>query len=84
MVKGSENSGKIKFDSPSNHTGYAEISSYLPEVKDQTGFFHGMTYDPKVGRMITFPSSLRHEVDINKSKEDRISISYNIHVLNPI
>ena len=82
-LKVPENSGKIKFDNPFNHTGYAEISSYLPEVKDQTGFFHGMTYDPKVGRMITFPSSLRHEVDINKSNEDRISISYNIHVLNP-
>tara|TARA_B100001057_G_scaffold500271_1_gene614418 strand:+ start:1702 stop:2298 length:597 start_codon:yes stop_codon:yes gene_type:complete len=83
-LKVPENSGTIKFDSPFNHTGYSEISSYLPEVKDQTGFFHGMTYDPKVGRMLTFPSALRHEVNVNKSNEDRIAISYNIHVLNHI
>tara|TARA_B100000963_G_scaffold215211_1_gene187708 strand:+ start:826 stop:1422 length:597 start_codon:yes stop_codon:yes gene_type:complete len=82
-LKVPENSGKIKFDNPFNHSGYTEILSYLPELKDQTGFYNGMSYDPKVGRMISFPSSLRHEVGINESNEDRIAISYNIHVLNP-
>ena len=82
-LKVPENSGKIKFDNPFNHSGYTEILSYLPELKDQTAFYNGMSYDPKVGRMISFPSSLRHEVGINESNEDRIAISYNIHVLNP-
>ena len=83
-LKVPENSGKIKFDNPFNHSGYTEILSYLPELKDQTGFYNGMSYDPKVGRMISFPSSLRHEVGINESNEDRIAISYNIHVLKHI
>ena len=83
-LKVPENSGKIKFDNPFNHSGYSEILSYLPELKDQTAFYNGMSYDPKVGRMISFPASLRHEVGINESNEDRIAISYNIHVLKHI
>ena len=83
-LKVPENSGKIKFDNPFNHSGYTEILSYLPELKDQTAFYNGMSYDPKVGRMISFPASLRHEVGINESNEDRIAISYNIHVLKHI
>ena len=32
----------------------------------------------KEGKMIIFPSSLSHEVEENKSDEDRISYSFNI------
>ena len=83
-IKVPENSGKIKFINPSCHTGFVEASSYLDEVKDQTAFFHSINFDPKVGKMLTFPSSLRHEVLLNESEEDRISISYNISVLNEV
>ena len=81
-VKAPENSGKIKFDNPFCHTGYVEISSYLETVREKTGFHHAMTFNPEVGKMLTFPSSLRHEVGVNESKEDRIAISYNFHILN--
>ena len=80
-VKVPENSGKIKFDNPFSHTGFVEASSYLDEVKNQTAFFHTMTFDPKVGKMLTFPSTLRHEVMPNESDEDRIAISYNMHIM---
>tara|TARA_Y100001937_G_scaffold60875_1_gene83239 strand:- start:1925 stop:2515 length:591 start_codon:yes stop_codon:yes gene_type:complete len=76
-----EKSGKIKFDNPLSHTGFVEASSYLDEVKDQTAFYHSMIFDPEVGKMLTFPSALRHEVFPNESDEDRISISYNISIL---
>ena len=76
-----EKSGKIKFDNPLSHTGFVEASSYLDEVKDQTAFYHSMIFDPEVGKMLTFPSALRHEVFPNESDEDRISISYNIRIL---
>ena len=80
-LKVPENSGKIKFDSPFSHTGHVETLSYLDEVKDQTAFYHSMTFSPKVGKMLTFPSALRHEVLLNESDEDRIAISYNINIL---
>ena len=66
---------------PFSHTGYAETLSYLDEVKDQTAFYHSMFFTPKVGKMLSFPSALRHEVLLNESDEDRISISYNINIL---
>ena len=80
-LKVPEKSGKIKFDNPLSHTGHVEALSYLDEVKDQTAFYHSMTFDPEVGKMLTFPSALRHEVFLNESDEDRISISYNIRIL---
>ena len=80
-LKVPENSGKIKFDNPFSHTGYAETLSYLDEVKDQTAFYHSMFFTPKAGKMLSFPSALRHEVLLNESDEDRISISYNINIL---
>jgi uncharacterized protein (TIGR02466 family) len=42
---------------------------------------HGFTklgIDPKPGRLILFPSWLRHGVEINKTDHERISISFNI------
>ena len=80
-LKVPKNSGKIKFDSPVSHTGHVEASSYLDEVKDKTAFYHSMLFTPKVGKMLSFPSALRHEVMVNESNEDRIAVSYNIHIL---
>ena len=34
--------------------------------------------EPKVGKLVTFPGSLKHYVEENKSNRDRISISFNI------
>ena len=83
-LKVPEKSGKIKFENPQGHTGHSQISAYIQELKDQTAFYPGMVFNPRVGRMITFPSCLRHEVEVNESNEDRIAISYNIHILNSI
>ena len=81
-LKVPENSGTLKFESPFAHTGFVEASSYLDEVKDQTTFYHAMTFDPKVGKMLIFPSTLRHEVCVNESNEDRIAVSFNMQVLS--
>ena len=79
-VKVPKNSGKIKFDNPFSHTGFVEIEAYLDTVNETTGFHHAMVIDPEVGKMLTFPSSLRHEVFVNESNEDRIAISFNMHI----
>ena len=79
-VKVPENSGQIKFDNPFAHTGYVEIESYLDDVNEKTGFYHAMIVEPEVGKMLTFPSALRHEVFVNESNEDRIAISFNMHI----
>jgi len=37
-----------------------------------------MAIDAKAGDLIIFPGWLQHSVDTNMSKEDRISISFNL------
>jgi uncharacterized protein (TIGR02466 family) len=40
--------------------------------------FHTVGYEPVVNRLIIFPSWLKHRVDTNESKEDRVSIAFNV------
>ena len=80
-IKVPNNSGVIQFNNPQGHTGYTEIESYLDEPINQTAFCHKMTIEPQVGKMLTFPSALRHDVSVNNSQEDRISISYNMTLI---
>ena len=81
-IKIPKNSGDISFNNPFEFTGYIEAKSYIEEVRNQTGFHASYIVHPKSGKMITFPSSLRHEVKVNESDEDRIAVSYNIRISN--
>lgn len=40
------------------------------------------TVIPQVGKMIMFPSWLQHQVESNESNEDRISIAFNVWMVN--
>lgn len=37
-----------------------------------------ITFQPKTGRLLLFPSWLKHRVNVNKTKKERISFSFNI------
>ena len=37
-------------------------------------------FDPVQGRLILFPSLVEHDVEVNKSNEDRVSLSFNTFV----
>ena len=79
-IKIPKDSGDLRFDSPHEFDGYVETSSYLKEVQENTSAAGSFVITPEEGRMVTFPASLRHDVSLNKSDEDRISISYNIRI----
>ena len=81
-IKTPENSGNLRFNNPYEFSGFTECNSYIEEVQDNTGFFPTYYFYPMVGKMLTFPSSLRHEVFVNESNEDRIAVSYNIKISN--
>ena len=72
------NCGNIVFGSPHNFSSYTEINSYTKKFKDDTGCTCSYFFTPIEGKMLIFPSSLEHEVEQNKSNEDRISVSFNI------
>lgn len=72
-----KDSGNIYFEDPRNlwcllQASYTENDSFSRmEVE----------YEPKDGMIILFPSYLSHRVDINNSNSDRISISFNVNLV---
>jgi uncharacterized protein (TIGR02466 family) len=77
-VKTPKDCGQIEFTSPVQFQAYNEVESYTDDFKNQNNLFHCYLFNPIEGRILVFPSHLRHEVKENKSNEDRISISFNI------
>ena len=82
-IKSKKNSGDLLLNNPFDFTGYVECHSYIDEFRKNTAFYPTYKFEPTVGKLLTFPSSLRHEVAINESDEDRIAVSYNIRIYEP-
>ena len=81
-VKAPENSGHIIFTSPYEFMSHREIYSYTDDFREDMKYYETYTYPPREGAMMLFPSHLQHRVDVNQSNEDRISISFNISILD--
>ena len=81
-VKAPEECGRIQFQSPVEFQTYTEVQSYTEEFKNSNNYFHTYYFSPIEGRILVFPSHLQHEVLENKSNEDRISVSFNIDLIN--
>ncbi len=77
-IQASEKSGDLKFINPSNFQAYVELHSYVEAFKLDTNAYEAYKYNPTEGKMVTFSSHVIHEVENNKSNEDRIAVSYNI------
>lgn len=70
-----ENSGSIEF--------YREddIEYYLPPLESYNAFTKQKhVVDPEPGMLLLFPGWVKHSVQPNKSKEERVSISFNYGV----
>lgn len=66
--------GAIVFDDPR-----PQANVLLPDIREATPFnSHTYSVTPETGQMIMFPSWLAHRVAINRSKEERISLSFNV------
>ena len=81
-VKCYKNCGRIVFDNPLTFQSFNEISSYKSEFIKKNNYCHSYFFNPIEGRMLIFPSYLQHHVEVNNSEEDRISISFNIDLIN--
>lgn len=76
-----ENSGDLVFESPQAFHCFGELDSYTSEIKEAWGQHLERSITPMNGLLIVFPSYISHGVKVNQSKEDRISISFNIRVI---
>ena len=81
-IKIPKNSGNFTFVSPYDFLSYVEMFSYKKEFKKELNYYHNYKFTPQEGSLLLFPSHLQHRVSPNKSNEDRISVSFNIKLLN--
>ena len=70
--------GKIDFADPRMGTG-----GIMPPVKQWNKFTcTKVTVEAKEGRIVLFPSWLKHSVPVNRTHKERVSISFNIMFRN--
>jgi uncharacterized protein (TIGR02466 family) len=77
-VKCPSNCGNIVFVQNDNEC--SDLEYQKKEIKNLKKMHYSHLFVPVEGRLILFPSSLRHYVELNKSCDDRISISFNISI----
>ena len=70
------NSGDLLFNSPSSAFNYHKLTHRSRRMHPN------VTYQPYEGRTIMFPSYLEHMVGLNKSENERISIAFNVKLID--
>ena len=81
-IKTPKNCGNLVFTSPQFFDKFQELYSYNDEFQLKSNAYMTYYFVPKECRILIFPSSLEHEVEKNKSSEDRISYSFNIKLIH--
>jgi uncharacterized protein (TIGR02466 family) len=77
-IKCPENCGNLLFLQDCNDT--LDLEYRQNKIKDLAKMYSAYFITPQEGRLIIFPSNLSHRVETNMSDEDRISISFNMHL----
>ena len=79
-LKAAEETGQITFH---KHQKYLNFSSPTISLEfTEQNIFNSSTWSitPTENQIIIFPSNVMHSVDINNSKDDRVSVAFNIFV----
>ena len=82
-LKVPEEEAKLEFEHPDLFAQFDTIKSvtnFYPQLQEQFNYFNAYSFVPVEGKMIIFPSSLRHRVYYSTTDEERISLSFNIKV----
>jgi len=74
-VKAPKNCGNLVFSRDRSFSDY--FCQTFDETNPNYRLFEDWWVPPEEGKLVIFPSYLQHHVDINESKSDRISISFN-------
>lgn len=79
-LKTAEDTGQISFLSTQKYVNFSSPTISL-EFTEQN-IFNSSTWSitPTENQIIIFPSNLMHSVEINNSKDDRISVAFNLFV----
>ena len=77
-IKVPPNSGKIVFYSPHNYPYYVENACYSDEFVQKYYSQSGRKFTPQEGEIFIFPSGLYHSVESNQTRNERISVGFNL------
>tara|TARA_B100000427_G_scaffold318677_1_gene316121 strand:- start:225 stop:809 length:585 start_codon:yes stop_codon:yes gene_type:complete len=77
-IKTPKNCGNIEFTSPHQYIQNSELECYSDEIQKECNFYNVYWMEPLEGTIIMFPSHIQHRVDMNESRQDRISASFNL------
>ena len=79
-IKTHKNSGDLLFQNHSSFTQYHIMECYSEDICKNFTKYPQWKMKSHPGRMVIFPSDLRHGVEVNESRQDRISVSWNIDI----
>lgn len=77
-IKTPKDCGALVFPSPKSFVQHKIIDVLDEEIRNQTKCAYSTMFHPEEGKMVIFPSDMRHSVEMNNSDEDRISIAFNM------
>jgi len=74
--------GDLEVENP-NHFGQFNLLMGLDEkLKEETRASHSLWFNPQEGATVIFPANLLHRVMTNNTQEDRISIAWNMRIVD--
>ena len=81
-IKTPKDSGTFEFDSPHLFSQFRVMECYSEEITDRHKLYPSYWIPSEEGKIVFFPASLSHKVNSSQSREDRISVAFNIDVNN--
>lgn len=73
--------GDLEIENPNHFSQFHMLNTMEHNLKDQTKCSHSLWFPPEEGVTVIFPSNILHRVMTNNTKEDRISISWNMRIV---
>lgn len=71
--------GFLRISDYSNAHDFQELLYRKGEIKDEFLMHPSFTHLPEEGKLLLFPSSIKHSVSLNEYDSDRISIAFDIN-----
>jgi uncharacterized protein (TIGR02466 family) len=73
--------GDLELENPNHYPQFHMLNTMEDGLKDKTKCSHSLWFPPDEGETVIFPSNILHRVLTNNTKEDRISISWNMKIV---
>ncbi len=81
-IKTPDNCGNLTFYSDNSYSEHNLITNTSEKICKKFNYYSNFSFTPKEGTMILFPSNMLHDVEINESESDRISIAFNLNFVD--